>query len=189
MKKRRIFLIVTIVLITILLVVSPAMATATRTEWTEQKTVCEYYCPEGEVCEHYGGGGKIIQARGFVQYNRVLSYNPDTLERITEWDGWITAIQNFDMNLVTGNGTAWGTFVRGYYQIDGTFEGTWSGQIRAGHFTGKVVGQGTGDFEGQIVKGWLNNVLNEDLPFDPPCTPADMWGAVDYGYILDPRGE
>ncbi len=189
MKARRIFLIITIVLITILLVVSPAMATATRTEWTEQHTVCQYYCPEGAVCDHYGGGGKIIQGRGYFQYHRVFRFNPDTLERDTEWDGWLTSTVNFDLNLVTGNGSSWGTFVRGYDAIDGTFEGTWSGQIRDFHFSGKVVGQGTGELEGQIVKAWLNNVLNEYLPLELPCEPADIWGEVNHGYYLNPHGE
>jgi hypothetical protein len=100
------------------------MAIATRTEWTEQQTVCQYYCPQGEVCDHYGGGGKIMQGRGYFQYNRVFRFNPDTLERDTEWDGWTTSIVNFDLNLATGNGSSWGSFVRGYDAIDGTFEGT-----------------------------------------------------------------
>jgi hypothetical protein len=189
MKKRRIFLIVTIVLITILLIVTPAMATATQTEWTEQNTTCQYYCPAGEVCDHYGAGGKIMQGRGYMQYNRVFRFDPVALERHTEWDGWTTSIVNFDLNLVTGNGSSWGTFVREYDEIEGTFEGTWSGQIRDFHFSGKVVGKGTGELEGQIVKGWLNNVLNEELPLDLPCTPADVWGAVNYGYILNPQGQ
>lgn len=189
MKKRNIFLTGTVVLITILMAVTPAMATATMTEWTEQQTVCAYYCPEGEVCDHFGADGKIIQGRGYVQSNRVLRFDSVTLEEIPEWHGWTTAIVNFDLNMVTGNGTSWGTWSREYDQQNGSFEGTFSGQIRDFHFTGKIVGHGTGDLEGQIVKGWLNNVLNEDLPLGPSCEPADIWGAVNHGYILDPHGE
>lgn len=189
MKKRRIFLVITIVLITILLVVTPAMATATRTEWTEQQTSCEYYCPEGKVCDHFSADGKIMHGRGHVQYIRVLRFDPVTLERHPEWDGWSTTSVNFNLNLVTGNGSSWGTFVREYDEIEGTFEGTWSGEIRGFRFSGKVVGKGTGELEGQIVKGWLNNVLNEELPLELPCVPAEIWGAVNHGYILNPQGE
>jgi hypothetical protein len=187
MKKPRIFLIITIVLITIPLVVSPAMATATRTEWTEQETACELYCPAGEECFRYADG--ITQVRGLVRTERVLRFDPVTLERYPEWDGWSYVIVNWDFNEYTGNGNSWGTFTRVYDEKDGTFVGTWNGPIRDGHFTGWVVGKGTGDFEGQILKGWLNNVPVKELPLKRPCKSADVWGEVNHGYILDATGE
>ena len=192
MKKRRIFRTVIIVLIMILLVASPALAEATRTEWTEQNTTCDYYCSLGEgQCESYSANGKIMHGRGFVQYIRALRFDPNSpnLDLDPEWHGWTTSIVNFDLNLETGHGTSWGTFVREYDLKDGTFEGTWSGQINEFVFSGKLVGHGTGELEGQLVKGWVNNFLNEDLPLDLPCEPDELFGSVNNGYILDPHGE
>jgi hypothetical protein len=189
MKKRRIFLIVTIVLITILLAASPAMATATRTEWTEQNNYCDVSCTDENGCVGFIADGKILQVRGEVQYIRVLRFDPVTLEEFPEWNGWTTSINNYDLNLVTGIGNSWGKFTREYDGVNGTFEGIWSGQIRDFHFTGKISGQGTGDLEGQIVKGWLNDVPIEDLPLKSPCEPASIWGEVNHGYILNPQGQ
>ena len=190
MNKRKISRIMIVVLIMILFVASPALAEATTTEWTEQNTVCEYYCPLGEgQCDFFSADGKIMHGRGHVQYILALRFDPDTLELDDEWHGSTTSIVNFDLNLETGHGTSWGTYVREYDEKDGAFEGTWSGQIRDFHFSGKMVGQGTGELEGQIVKGWLDNVLNEALPLGPSCEPDDIWGAVNHGYILYPHGE
>jgi hypothetical protein len=187
MKKRRISLIVTVALITILLAVSPVMAKATRTEWTEQQTTCALYCPEGEECVI--DNANIYQQRGQVGIYRSERYDPVTLERHPEWDGWAVTIENADLNFNTGDGTAWGTFIRYFDEKDGTFEGTWVGTIRDFRFTGKITGKGTGVFEGQIDKGWVDKVPVNDLPLGIGCPTEDEWGEVNHGYYLDPQGQ
>ena len=105
MNKRKIFRIVIMVLIMILLVASPALAEATKTEWWEQSTYCYVSCPEGEVCDRLVDG-KIYQRRGLVQHIDVLSFDPNDGNpiEIPELHGTITSIATVNYNFDTGNG-------------------------------------------------------------------------------------
>ena len=191
MNKRRFLLIAIVVLITIPLIVSPAMAKATRTDWVEQNNTCSYECPEGEDACNWIADGKILQGRGFVAIKYVERIDLDTKEIIPGWGGPVTVYDNYTINLETGDGSAWGTFVREYDEKEGIVVGSYGGPIREGRFIGKFVAKGSGgEFEGQIIKGVVTKVPLDELPIQPPfCYSDDEFGEVNYGYTLDPQGD
>lgn len=191
MNKRRIFLIVTFVLITIPLMISPAIAKTTRTDWVEQNNTCEVYCPEGEDACNWIADGKILQGRGLVAIRYVQRIDLEKNEIIPGWGGFVTVHDNYTINLETGDGSAWGTFVREYDEKEGTIVGSYGGPIRDGRFIGKFVAKGYGgEFEGQIIKGQVTKVPLDELPVQPPfCYSDDEFGEVNYGYTLYPHGE
>jgi hypothetical protein len=191
MIKKRVPLIIMVILITIPLVVSPAMAQTTRTDWVEQNNTCANYCPQGEDACNWIADGKILQVRGLVAIRHVERIDLNTNEIIPGWGGNVTVYDNYTINLETGDGSAWGTFVREYDEKEGTVIGSYGGPIRDGRFIGKFVAKGSGgEFEGQIIKGQVTKVPLDELPIQPPfCVSDDEFGEVNYGYTLDPGGK
>ncbi|NIO08480.1 MAG: hypothetical protein GTO40_10935, partial [Deltaproteobacteria bacterium] len=80
-----------------------------------------------------------------------------------QWDvsgdflGTLRTSTNANLDLATGNGNGFGSFVlAGTWDATGdtgTFEGSFSGTIDGGLFSGKFVGHGTGDFAGMKLMG------------------------------------
>jgi hypothetical protein len=84
-------------------------------------------------------------------------------------DGLNYSTVNWSLNLATGSGTAWGTFILEPDDYEGTIEGSFSGQITNYLYSGKGVGLGKGDLKGVQVK-----VESRQLAPDDPEMPPDL---------------
>jgi hypothetical protein len=110
-------------------------------------------------------------------------------------EGWNTAVVNINLNLQTGTGGAWGTWVREYDTIDGTYEGSFAGGFTDGVWYGRVTGKGTGVYEGYLVKGFQQDIPNlADLPDGgDPCPPPGAIpgspGAITWGYSINTNSD
>ena len=75
--------------------------------------------------------------------------------------GTLYATGNMNLDLATGDGYQGGKlrFVGTWKGVQGTFEGSWGGQITGFYFSGKWVTKGSGNFAGYHLKvdnyGWL----------------------------------
>jgi hypothetical protein len=127
----------------------------------------EALCSEG-IPERFWEPGDKLQIRG--QTNVYRTYSPDS-DRHT---GTNTAIVNATVDLNTGNGTAWGTFKSIpdiYPDGDSYWEGTFSGRLVGGLYTGSGVGFGTGELSGMQMKTVTREILFDASLMSPdPCS-------------------
>ena len=91
-------------------------------------------------------------------------------------NGTLTTSFNVNLNLTTGDGTAFGTFVLEveWNGLTGTFEGRASGKYEGFRISGQGIGHGTGDFEGMQMQAYFFNTAT---------------GTALIGTILIPHGE
>ena len=59
---------------------------------------------------------------------------------------------NLNLNVVTGQGNAYGKHTIQVDGFDGAWEGTYQGKITQSGYTGKAISHGTGDLAGLIQK-------------------------------------
>jgi hypothetical protein len=180
-RQRYLYLIVAILVLVVSfsLAASPATARATKTEYSSKLATCE-------ILDYgkYWESGNVLHVRGKRDKDRVIT-------PVGEPDGWNISNQNVNFNPETLTGSAWGTFVEYYDGVDGTIEGSYSGVIRDGVFSGKVVGVGTGVYEGQLVKGELQEILVAQLPGGDPCPngAVEPMGTLSFGIVLIPGNQ
>ena len=74
--------------------------------------------------------------------------------------GSAVTIRNVNLDLSTGDGSAWGTFVRSvtWQGLSGTFEGHFTAKITGSSTVVQLVGHGTEDFEGMQIRDVLTLV-------------------------------
>jgi hypothetical protein len=181
MHRQKLYLLVAILVLVIAfsLAASPATAEATRIEYSQEQATCEILDPG-----IYWQSGNVLHVRGEKDKDRVVTSDGEPV-------GWNISNQNVNFNPETLSGSGWGTYVLYYDGVDGTFEGSYSGVIRAGVFSGKVVGVGTGVYEGQLVKGELYEIPVSQLPTGDPCPEGavEPMGTLGSGITLIPGNQ
>jgi hypothetical protein len=128
----------------------------------------EALCSEG-LPERFWESGDKYQIRG--QLNLYRTYSPDS----DKHTGTNYAIINATLDPNTGNGTARGTFksIPDIYSDPTSdsysyWEGTFSGRLIDGLYTGSGVGFGTGELSGMQMK-----TVTREFPFDESLMPPD----------------
>ncbi len=159
MKKRRMIVFACLTLIAALIMAVPGSARAVKETVAEKSAFCGVIDPGVERLVQ----GKIWQIRGRVYEKRIepllsLGGQPDT-------GGWNTVVVNLNLNLETGTGSSWGTWVRVYDNSPGTYEGSFAGGFHDGAWYGRITGKGAGVFE-----GWHVKAFQQDIP-DPAALP------------------
>ena len=161
MKAKKITVIFVLAMVVILVSAVPAAARATHIEYTSGDcTIAPWGPPEREWISDDG----ILHQRGVLLINSVTSSS----DYIT---GDMTIEMDFDIDLATGLGHAYGSLSIAPTAYNGTWEGHWSTHISPAGLQGRATGQGTGDLEGMKI---FNNMWNSD-PNDP-CT--NEWGTI-----------
>jgi hypothetical protein len=173
MAKRRVGLSAALALIAYSLVVAPAVAGAVATTFTG----LEVTCSEAPAAREWVSGD-VLHVRGQLVTTRIVT----TDDRTT---GTNTIVLNLDLNLKNGSGGLYGTFHLQPDQVNGLWEGRFSG-----HFTNFVTsvhatGHGTGELAGLQEMVALQGT---ELPADNPCpTGAPTAATLVTGRILDPH--
>jgi hypothetical protein len=151
-------IILTLALLVVLVSVVPASAQAERLSFTGTTCIQNQTPPERFWISDDG----VMHSRGVVLTNiDVTDGDYDT--------GIAILTGNMDINLATGYGHAYGTFIIYPSAYSGTFAGHWSSHISPDGLRGSAVGHGTGDLEGVQI---FNN-LTSDNPNDP-CTNSSI---------------
>ena len=173
MAKSKIWLSVALVLVACSLLVAPAAARAVATTFTG----LEVTCSEAPAAREWVSGN-VLHVRGQLVTTRIVT----TDERTT---GTNVIVLNYDQNLKNGSGGLYGTFHLQPDQMNGFWEGRFSG-----HFTNFVTsvhatGHGTGELAGLQEMVTLQAT---ELPADNPCaTGAPTAASLVTGRILDPH--
>lgn len=178
---RKLLLVVTALLAAVVLMATPAAAQTTTTPFVETKANCALLDPGTQWT-----AGNVLHIRGRVSMDRVVN-----LQGMPDSDGWMTSTVNYNVNLVTLKGAAWGTFERTFDGMDGTFEGRYAGPITDGLFAGIGEGAGTGSFDGLLYKAEIQTVPLAYLPGGDSCPGGALGplGQIVSGILLDPGGK
>jgi hypothetical protein len=161
MKAKRITVVFVLAIVVILVSAVPASARAIRIEYTSSDCTVVPWGPPERVWISDDG---VLHQRGVQVTNSVTSSN-DYIA------GDMTLVMDFDIDLATGLGHAYGTLTIYPRAYNGTWVGHWSTHISPEGLNGSATGQGTGDLEGMKI---FNNMSNSD-PNDP-CT--NEWGSI-----------
>jgi len=157
-KRSKIIFILSLAMLVILVGAVPASAQAQRLNFT------------GTTCTE----SQTPPEKFWISDDGVMHQRGTVLTNIDETDGdYDTGINiltgNIDLDLATGYGHAYGTFIIYPSAYSGTFEGHWSSHISPDGLRGIAVGHGTGELEGVQI---FNN-LSSDNPTDP-CTNSNI---------------
>ena len=173
--KRKIAVLCLAALTTVLLVTGHAWARAAKTEFAGEQVSFEPFQPPTKM---WFTGGKnpnsklILHMRGLVNYNIFEADDP-------RMDGYAYVTLNMDIEVlgfgpqgpIFGDGTFHVTTVFCPWDIEGTWECSGAGTFTDGVGSGRQVGHGTGELEGQVLKWYLIDDVES------------------FGWILDPHGE
>lgn len=177
--KRKIAVLCLAALTTVLLVTGHASARATKTEFTGEQISFVPFQPPAKMW--FTGGNNpnsklIMHIRGVVNYNIFEADDPRmcgeayvTLNIDIEVLGFIMTPEG--PVPVFGDGTFHVTTVFCPWDIEGTWECSGAGTFTDGVGSGRQVGHGTGELEGQVLKWYLIDDVES------------------FGRILDPHGE
>lgn len=176
MKTRRWITIGILALIAMMLVVTPVAAQSTRIEFTAREFTCSEG-PPGKIW--FSEDGTILHIREQTRTGENISDEPLAT-------GTNSIVMNMDLDLLTGEGHAYGTFSLDVSGVEGTWDGHWTLHIYPDGFWGTSNGHGTGDLDGMKLKSELT-------PWDPgdPDNPCETMIGADFvsGYILNPFGD
>lgn len=173
--KKQTFLVL-VLLVAALLAVAPAAAKAKRTQFEAFEATCNIVPGDAEIT------GNVLHIREQINTNRVIATDATQT-------GTNTVLVNVDLNLVNGDGAAYGTFSLDPDAFTGTWEGSFSGHISGFVITGQALGHGTGVLAGQKVMVDLQDIDPATLP-ENPCAPGSVLGASSVsGVVLNPHGE
>jgi len=176
-RKRTVAFLAIAGLAALLLVAGDARARATKTEFTGEQLSFVPFQPPARMWftglfNPSPNSKVILHIRGVVNYNIFTANDP-------RMDGEAYVTLNMDIEVVGfgpqgpifGDGTFHVTTVFYPWDIDGTWECSGAGTFTDGVGSGRQVGHGTGELEGQVLH----------------------WSLVDdvysSGWILDPHGE
>lgn len=141
--------------------VTPARAGAERTEITALDATCSITPGVQWI------SGSVLHVRNEVDIKRTVSSDPLV-------NGTNTVLTNYDIDLNTGSGGGWGTFVFRPDQVNGTWKGSFAGPLTAGVFSSRGVGKGTGALKKMEIKVSFQGI---PVPADQPCAPAPAFDA------------
>jgi hypothetical protein len=129
--------------------------------------------------------GSIFQVRRQVFLDRSVNH-----EGLPGDEGWIVSTANSDIDVITGNGIAWGTFLKVLDEVPATLYGTYTGVLVAGVFSGTATGRGTGAFEGYLFEADAQQMPLSELPGGDPCPSGSISGngqTLDSTLRIDPQ--
>lgn len=154
MKKQRLFVSAGLALLASLLMIAPAAARARVARFTGSEITCVEGAPERQWVTN-----NVLHVRNQVVTTRVLASD----ERIT---GTNTVVLNYNLNLSKGSGTIFGRYHLQPDQVNGAWDGHFSGHFE--NFVNHVQahGRGTGELAGLHEKVAIQG---SDLPAGNPC--------------------
>jgi len=158
MKKRKNLLIIGLVVIAILVLVTPAAAKKlVLVRYTDIQAVCEILDPGVEWMD-----GNMLYVRGRERIGSTIATDPWSVNP----SGVNKTVVNYDLDLTTGIGYAWGSYNRLFDgDPDTRLVGTWTGDLTTFvDFVGRFKGVGTGIYDGTINSGKLVSVPISELP-------------------------
>ena len=102
----------------------------------------------------------MMHIRGEIERGTIeFIENPECDSTFT--DGTIEMVVNINLNLITGQGTVFGTHVITSNESDASWVGSFTGKIKETGFSGKSISHGSGDWEGYLEKVSIE-ALNEN---------------------------
>jgi hypothetical protein len=156
--KKGIFFSLTVMLLLSLALALPIVGSAKATKIP----ICAMQIDESE-----SGGkvwfteeGTIMHIRGLTKVAQIVALegHPECESQFSV--GSVVMQANIDLNLVTGEGKAWGKGTITPDEFDGTWQTTFTGQIQNYMFTARGISHGTGALEGLLQK----NTITETDP-------------------------
>jgi hypothetical protein len=173
MTRHATLLSITLALIACLIIAAPAAARAQTTTFSGMEITCDEAPPSQEWMS-----GNVLHIRSQIVTTRILTDD----ERVT---GTNTIVLNFNLNLKNGSGSIYGTFRLQPDEVNGAWQGRFSGHFTNFVTTVHAVGHGTGDIAGLQEMITLHGA---DLPADNPCPSGSPVAAtVVAGRSLDPH--
>ena len=173
MQKRTKLLSIALALLVGLLVISAVAAQAAVTEFTGSEITCSEGLPEKEWTS-----GNVLHIRNQIITTRILT----TDNRTT---GMNTIVLNFNLNLTNGTGGLYGTFHLQPDEVNGAWEGRFSGQFTNFVTSVHATGHGRGELAGLQEMVTLQGT---DLPASNPCPAGTPTAAtLVTGRILAPN--
>jgi hypothetical protein len=173
MKKRTIG--IGLVLVAMLLLATvPTLARSTETDFEAIAFICG---AEPPVSEWYTDGGAVLHQRGAVVHSILVSDEP-------RMNGIARDILHQDLNLLTGDGQAWG---RSVFEMDaGIWRAVWKGEYTGFLVTTHASGHGSHGFEGQafVWEGQQGPIPEED-----PCPNGAVNVLYASGVIVNHKGD
>ena len=169
--KKSYWILLAIPIILSLVLIFPISGSARAT----RSTVCilqTNYATDDPSEVWFSKNGTMMHIRGMKEYGTIEPL-PDHPECVTPYSsGEIVLTVNFNLDLTTGDGVAYGKSTISPDGIDGTWEGSFQGKLKNFMLHGKSVSQGTGELEGMVQKVVLQQVGEEIFEV--------------HGYILTP---
>lgn len=163
MNKRRFFTYVVLVFVVLLFFNGTAAAHGTPVTAESTSTVCEKI-PGNEWMT-----GTVLHVRNQVNVSIEESDYP-LLNGVGE------IVVNFDLDVATGDGHAWGTWVNESSTVDGSWVGGYRGVLKGFVLSNRSFAIGTGELANYRRLGTLNGYT--EIPDPPSCgTPleAESW--------------
>jgi hypothetical protein len=162
MKKQ---LVLTFILLALLILpwvsTVPVQAAASTTAFTALDATCSITPGVQWV------SGNVLHVRNEIDTKQTASSNSLV-------NGMNTVTTNYDINLITGSGGGWGTFILQPDQVNGAWMGSFSGPLSYGVFSGQGVAGGTGALEGMKLSASFQGI---SVPSNQPCAPAQAYDA------------
>jgi hypothetical protein len=175
MKKRMRMIGIGLVLVaTLLLATVPTLARSTETDFEAIAFICGVEPP---VNEWYTDGGAVLHQRGVVVHSILVSDEP-------RMNGIGRDIVHQDLNLITGDGRAWGHSI---FEMDaGIWRAVWKGELAGFLVTTHASGHGSHGFEAQAFV-WEGQQI--PIPEEDPCPNGALQALFASGVIVDHKGD
>jgi len=128
------------------------------THVTALETICEFDPGESRVVNG------VVHFQGRKATTRAVSDDP-------RYTGTAEVVFRGRQDVVTRDGSGFGRFSFEPDGIDGTWEGTFSGEWNGGLFSGRGVAHGTGELQGLTLQSRLEEYVrdaDDPVPCDPP---------------------
>lgn len=169
MKKTILFSIVVVVILALAVVY-----TTTTAAKASRITTCALQTNTSEIPGKvwFTEDGTVMHIRGQITYADItpLASHPECDKTFS--DGKMMMELNLNLNLVTGEGNAYGSHTITAEKLDASWEGSYSGTMENFVYSGKAVSQGTGEWQGYLQK--VNIQATGETTYET------------YGYVLIP---
>jgi type 1 fimbria pilin len=141
---------------TLWLSAGPIQTGAAQTAFTATSATCSITPGVQSV------SGNVLHVRGEVDAKQIASS-----ETLVAGSGKV--VVNLNVNLADGSGGGWGTLSLQPAGVNGGWDGTFSGSLTAGVFSGQLVAQGTGALAGMELKAAFQGLA---VPQNQLCAPG-----------------
>ncbi len=181
MDRRKMLMIVSLILLSLLLIIIPASATSEKISVDSYEVYCTYEQDPGVWWE-----GNVLHERGSVQTGfRIPLSEEDPIQGADYY-----TLVNVNINHNTYKGTAFGTFVSTPEGMNGTIEGTWTAKLYRlapqvwPVSEGRAVGHGTGDLKGlKVVTEFSSMIDYSQFPVEYWLLVFEKCGLPPYDFL------